>query len=164
MAKVSAGFLLYRRRPELEVFLVHPGGPYWSRKDAYPWSIPKGLVDTDEDPLLAARREFREETGFAAEGEYRKLEPIRLPGGKLLHAWAVESDCDPALLNSNNFEIEWPPRSGRVSPRTMASNKDQNSIDMPLSLSVQPRAIGSLRDAQSARDERCQRRRDHQCQ
>jgi predicted NUDIX family NTP pyrophosphohydrolase len=114
MAKVSAGLLLYRRRPALAVFLVHPGGPYWAKKDGGAWSIPKGLIDMDEDPLLAARREFREETGFAVDGAFRMLDSVTLPGGKRLLAWAVAGDCDPADLVSNRFEMEWPPRSGRT--------------------------------------------------
>jgi predicted NUDIX family NTP pyrophosphohydrolase len=108
--------LLYRRRgADTEVFLVHPGGPWWAKKDDGAWSVPKGLVDPGEDQLAAARREFQEETGFdapAAGGE-RDLGTHRQPSGKRLHVWAVEGDCDPAQLRSNHFEMEWPPRSGR---------------------------------------------------
>jgi predicted NUDIX family NTP pyrophosphohydrolase len=111
--KTSAGILLYRRREELEVFLVHPGGPFWARKDLGAWTIPKGEVGEGEDPLAAARREFTEETGFTASGEFRSLKPLRQPSGKTIVAWAVEGDCDPAELRSNLFEMEWPPRSGK---------------------------------------------------
>lgn len=115
MAKKSAaGLLLYRRRGELEVFLVHPGGPFWAGKDAGAWSLPKGEIGENEAALDAARREFIEETGFAIDGEFRPLEPVRQSGGKLVYAWAVEGDCDPAELRSNFFSMEWPPSSGRM--------------------------------------------------
>jgi predicted NUDIX family NTP pyrophosphohydrolase len=114
MPKVSAGLLMYRRRGgALEVFLVHPGGPFWARKDAGAWSIPKGELDRTEDALTVARREFTEETGFRAEGDVRPLAPITQAGGKVVHAFALEGDADPAALQSNTFSIEWPPRSGR---------------------------------------------------
>jgi predicted NUDIX family NTP pyrophosphohydrolase len=114
VSRTSAGLLLYRRRDgALEVFLVHPGGPFWARKDAGAWSIPKGEIDPMEKPLAAARREFTEETGFPAEGLFLPLPPITQAGGKIVRAWAVEGDVDPADLRSNTFAIEWPPRSGR---------------------------------------------------
>ena len=114
MAKTSAGILMYRRRGEwLEVFLVHPGGPFWARKDSFAWSIPKGEFDPAEDTLAAAIREFREETGFTLEGDFRALAPVRQAGGKVVHAFALEGDCDPGAIRSNSFELEWPPRSGR---------------------------------------------------
>jgi len=116
MPAVSAGLLLYRRRgSDTEVFLVHPGGPYWASKDDGAWSVPKGLVDANEDQLACARREFREETGFDAPAGVRELDlgTHRQPSGKRLHVWAVEGDCDPAALSSNRFEMEWPPGSGR---------------------------------------------------
>jgi predicted NUDIX family NTP pyrophosphohydrolase len=114
MAKVSAGLLLYRiRNGEVQVFLVHPGGPFWTRKDQGSWSIPKGEVEKGEDPLDAARREFREETGFTAEGPFHPLTPRRQNSGKTVQAWAVEGDCDPAAISSVTFSMEWPPRSGR---------------------------------------------------
>jgi predicted NUDIX family NTP pyrophosphohydrolase len=113
-AQTSAGLLMYRRKGEdLEVFLVHPGGPFWAKKDEGAWSIPKGLPGKGEALLAAARREFHEETGFAAEGDFRPLGAYKQPGGKIVHAWAVEGDCDPAKLVSNLFEMEWPPKSGR---------------------------------------------------
>jgi predicted NUDIX family NTP pyrophosphohydrolase len=111
----SAGLLLYRRRgSRLEVFLVHPGGPYWAKKDEGAWSVPKGLVDPGEDELACARREFSEETGFEPPltASERDLGIFRQPSGKRLHIWAVEGDCDPAALTSNLFEMEWPPHSG----------------------------------------------------
>ena len=114
MAKRSAGILLYRKRGDsLEVFLAHPGGPFWARKDLGAWTIPKGEIDDGEDPLAAARREFEEEIGVAIDGEFRELKPIRQKGGKLVLAWAVEGDCDPAALRSNLFSMEWPPKSGK---------------------------------------------------
>ncbi|HVE70316.1 MAG TPA: NUDIX domain-containing protein [Thermoanaerobaculia bacterium] len=113
-AKTSAGIVLYRRRGEgLEVFLVHPGGPFWAKKDLGAWSIPKGEIDEGEDPAAAAMREFSEETGFAVEGELRALKPLRQPSGKTVVAFAVEGDCDPAQLRSNLFSMEWPPKSGK---------------------------------------------------
>jgi predicted NUDIX family NTP pyrophosphohydrolase len=111
MPKFSAGILLYRRNPHLEVFLVHPGGPFWAKKDA--WSIPKGEYESSEDPLAAARREFAEETGSAIEGDFLALGQIRQPSGKQVTAWAVEGDFDPAKLVSNTCLVEWPPRSGK---------------------------------------------------
>ena len=105
---------MYRRSAEeLEVFLVHPGGPIWARKDKGAWTIPKGEYERDEDPLAAARREFEEETGFQATGEFVDLGTIKQKSGKLVTAWAFEGDCDPAKLTSNTCEIEWPPQSGR---------------------------------------------------
>jgi predicted NUDIX family NTP pyrophosphohydrolase len=105
---------MYRRRDStLEVFLVHPGGPFWAKKDAGAWSIPKGEIDPAEDPLAAARREFAEETGLAVEGRFQPLAPVTQAGGKIVQAWAVEGDFDPTALQSNSFSIEWPPRSGR---------------------------------------------------
>ena len=111
--KISAGLLLYRRVNELEVFLVHPGGPFWAKKDAGAWSVPKGEIADGEDPLDAAKREFSEETGFSVTGKFRPLESLTQSGGKIVHAWAVAADCDPSLLRSNLFSLEWPPKSGR---------------------------------------------------
>jgi predicted NUDIX family NTP pyrophosphohydrolase len=110
----SAGLLLYRgTRPDIEVLLVHPGGPFWARRDEGAWTIPKGEFAADEPPLDAARREFREETGADVDGPFHALNPVRLAGGKRVHAFAVRGDFDPAALVSNTFTIEWPPRSGR---------------------------------------------------
>ena len=114
MAKQSAGLLLYRvHEGALEVFLVHPGGPFWAKKDLGAWSIPKGEIEEGEDLLEAARREFAEETGFRPEGVFRELAPVRQKSGKVVRAWAVEGDCDAAAIRSNTFPLEWPPRSGR---------------------------------------------------
>jgi predicted NUDIX family NTP pyrophosphohydrolase len=115
MPKESAGLLLYRRRPgALEVFLVHPGGPFWAKKEAGAWSIPKGEIDPDENAQAAAIRELREETGLTVSGEMLPLTTIRQKGHKVVHAWAVEADCDPAKVVSNTFAMEWPPRSGKT--------------------------------------------------
>ncbi|MCE7066171.1 NUDIX domain-containing protein [Dyadobacter sp. CY326] len=115
MTKKSAGILLYRKlNKTLEVFLVHPGGPFYSRKDLGTWSIPKGEY-TDEDPELAARREFFEETGSMLAGELMYLAETKMKSGKLISCWAVEGDFDEKNLISNTFELEWPPRSGKMS-------------------------------------------------
>jgi predicted NUDIX family NTP pyrophosphohydrolase len=114
MPKRSAGLLLYRRRNALEVFLVHPGGPFWAGKDRGAWSIPKGEYSQSEDPLAAAQREFTEETGFTARGPFVELGMVRQASGKIVAAWAAEGDCDPSALVSNACQIEWPPRSGKT--------------------------------------------------
>ena len=118
MAAISAGILLFRTAGEaLEVLLVHPGGPYWAKKDLGAWSIPKGLVEGDEEPLTCALRELEEELGspfaFAAEALI-ELGSVRQKAGKLVHCWAAEADFDPAALRSNTFTMEWPPRSGSM--------------------------------------------------
>ncbi len=109
---------MYRRskgkQGELEVLLVHPGGPLWAGKDKGAWTIPKGEYRGEEEPLAAARREFHEETGFLSSGEYYELGSIRQESGKIVTAWAFEGDCDPSQLTSNTCQIEWPPRSGRL--------------------------------------------------
>ena|SRR5579862_6870785 len=111
MAKRSAGLLMYRRGSAgIEVFLAHPGGPFWANKDA--WTIPKGEYDDSEDPLDAARREFQEETGFVSKGPFTELGGIRQPSGKTVTAWAFEGDCEPQDLKSNTCFVEWPPQSG----------------------------------------------------
>ena len=111
---VSAGVLLFRRRDGgLEVFLAHPGGPFWSNRDAGAWTIPKGLIDPGEDPLAAARREFGEETGFHPAGPFLPLGSVKLKSRKVIHAWACEGDADPAAVTSNETKVEWPPKSGR---------------------------------------------------
>jgi predicted NUDIX family NTP pyrophosphohydrolase len=111
---LSAGILAFRRRRDsLEFFLVHPGGPFWARKDDGAWSIPKGEYSEGEHPLEAARREFSEETGFTALGPFTKLATLRQPSGKLISAWAMEGEFDPVALRSNTFAMEWPPRSGK---------------------------------------------------
>lgn len=114
MPKTSSGLLLYRRREDrIEVFLVHPGGPFWAKKDLGAWSLPKGEFTEPENPLAAARREFQEETGFDLEGPLEPLTPRKQSGGKIVHAWAVEGDLDPRQIRSNTFLLEWPKGSGR---------------------------------------------------
>ena len=112
--KRSAGILLYRRQGKAtEVFLVHPGGPFWKNRDDGAWTVPKGAIEPGEEPLVAARREFAEETGFTVDGDFAELGDFKQPGGKHVLVWAVEGDCDPAKLVSNEFEMDWPPRSGK---------------------------------------------------
>jgi predicted NUDIX family NTP pyrophosphohydrolase len=115
MPKKSAGLLLYRKvGSSVELFLVHPGGPFWANKDEGAWSIPKGEFDEGEDPLDAAKREFREETGVVAEGEFRPLKPVRQKSGKIVYSWAVQFDLDAAAVKSNPFSMEWPRGSGKM--------------------------------------------------
>lgn len=115
MTKSSAGILLFKRTGgRLQVLLVHPGGPFWAEKDEGAWSIPKGEYGPDEDALAAARREFREETGFELPpGDPIPLAPLKQPSGKVVSAWAIEGDADASRIMSNAFSLEWPPRSGR---------------------------------------------------
>jgi len=113
MPLISAGLLMFKRAASgLQVLLVHPGGPFFQKKDAGAWTIPKGLANPGEDLLAAARREFEEETGFQPAGDFVALTPVKQKGGKIVHAWAFEGDLDPANIRSNSFEIEWPPKSG----------------------------------------------------
>ena len=113
--KVSAGILLYRLSANgPEVFLVHPGGPFWAKRDLGSWSVPKGEVEGDEDLLEAAKREFHEETGARIEGEFIELAALRQPSGKVVRVWAVEGEIDASSITSNTFSIEWPPRSGET--------------------------------------------------
>ena len=114
MPQHSAGILMHRGAGEAtEVLLVHPGGPFWAKKDAGAWSIPKGLSDPGEDMLAAAKREFQEETGVLPEGDFHSLGTFKQPSGKLISAWSVPGDFDPSGLLSNEFEMEWPPKSGK---------------------------------------------------
>ena len=137
VAKISAGILLYRRRPAgVEVMLVHPGGPFWARKDAGAWSIPKGLTNEGEDWLAAAKREFQEETGMAIEGECLDLGAHKQPGGKTIAAFAHAGDFDPASLTSNAFSIEWPPRSGRTAEFPEVDRAAWYSIDEAMEKAV----------------------------
>jgi len=111
----SAGLLLFRQRDKkVQVLLAHPGGPFWSRKDQGVWTIPKGLIGPSESLLSAAQREFAEETGYRSGGEAIPLGSAKQPGGKVVHVWAIEEDWDPADLQSNTFEMEWPPGTGRL--------------------------------------------------
>jgi predicted NUDIX family NTP pyrophosphohydrolase len=114
MAKRSAGILMFRRRDrEIEVLLMHPGGPFWAKKDAGAWSIAKGEYAEGDDALAVAKREFEEETGARPRGDFLPLGDIVQAGGKIVIAWALEGDFDPAALISNRFDLEWPPKSGR---------------------------------------------------
>lgn len=114
MVKQSAGILLYRKNDgQLHVFLVHPGGPFFKNKDVGAWSIPKGEFLNDEDGLAAAKREFKEETGQLVDGKFIELTPVYLKSGKKVYAWAVEGDIDHEVIESNLFEMEWPPKSGK---------------------------------------------------
>lgn len=114
MASKSAGILLYRiKNKELEVLLVHPGGPFWKNKDEGAWSIPKGEFDENERPFDAALREVKEEMGLELKGNFIELTPVKQKSGKLVYAWALEQDFNPTLIKSNTFEIEWPPKSGK---------------------------------------------------
>ena len=113
-SKRSAGLIMYRKpKGEIEVFLVHPGGPFWANKDRGAWTLPKGEYSAEEEPLVAAQREFHEETSFVPQGPFLELGSIRQRSGKIVSAWAFEGDCVPDALISNTCEIEWPPRSGR---------------------------------------------------
>jgi|SRR5271157_4449206 len=115
MGKRSAGLLMYRLLDgNLEVFLVHMGGPYWAKKDLGAWSIPKGEYESGEDPFEAAKREFFEETSFEADGEFTRLTDLKQPRGKVISAWAFEGDGDAKAITSNTFSMEWPPRSGQL--------------------------------------------------
>jgi len=114
MAKTSAGLILYRMQSgKLEVLLVHPGGPFWGKKDEGAWFVPKGELNVGEEPLAGAKREFEEETGLKPEGEFLALGSVKQKSGKTIVAWAFEGDCDPSSIKSNTFTIEWPPKSGR---------------------------------------------------
>src|SRR5215831_5150036 len=114
MAKASAGLLMFRMVPRLEVLLVHLGGPFWAKKDEGAWFVPKGEVEPGEDLLTAAQREFREETGFDPREPYLPLGSLKNKSGKTVTAWAFRGDCDPAGLKSNAFRMEWPPSSGKM--------------------------------------------------
>ena len=114
MPRLSAGLLMYRIKDgAIQVLLAHPGGPYFAKKDDESWSIPKGEPGPDEDLFLTAQREFEEETGLKPTGPFIPLKPVKQKGGKVVHAWAFEGDCDPTTIRSNTFTMEWPPRSGQ---------------------------------------------------
>ena len=131
MPRMSAGLLLYRRRRgTLEILIAHPGGPFFARKDEGVWTIPKGEPNSGEDLLAAAQREFEEETGFAPEGPFVPLSPVTQKGGKRVHAWAVEGDWDPSRLVCNTFELEWPPRSGRLKEFPEIDRAEWSDLDL----------------------------------
>ena len=115
MPKQSAGILVYRyQNQELQVFLVHPGGPFWAKKDIGAWSVPKGEFLDEEEALIAAKREFTEETGQVIDGEFKPLKPVKLKSGKTIYCWAIEGSVDETNIVSNTFDMEWPPRSGKT--------------------------------------------------
>jgi predicted NUDIX family NTP pyrophosphohydrolase len=123
---------MYRRPhdgPGLEVLLVHPGGPFWARKDLGAWSVPKGEIQDDEDPFTAAQREFKEELGFPVGGEFLRLSPVKQKSGKVVSVWAVEGDLDPARVRSNTFSMEYPPRSGRTQEFPEVDRAEWFSLD-----------------------------------
>lgn len=112
--RTSAGILLYRKKDQsIEIFLVHPGGPFWKGKEKAAWSVPKGEFTEGEDPLTVAKREFEEETGQTVEGNFMELNPVQQKGGKMVYAWAVEGNADAENIVSNTFKQEWPPNSGK---------------------------------------------------
>jgi predicted NUDIX family NTP pyrophosphohydrolase len=130
MAKRSAGILMYRREgSEIEALLVHPGGPFWAKKDLGAWSIPKGEYAEGEEPLAIAVREFEEETGARPSGDFLPLGEIVQPGRKVVSAWAMEGDFDVGALKSNLFEMEWPPKSGRRASFPEVDRAEWFSID-----------------------------------
>jgi predicted NUDIX family NTP pyrophosphohydrolase len=130
MPKRSAGILMYRRSENgLEVLLVHPGGPFWAKKDLGAWSIPKGEYSDAEEALAVAVREFEEETGLRPQGDFRPLGELVQPGRKIVTAWAVEGDFDIATLKSNMFELEWPPKSGRKASFPEVDRAEWFSLD-----------------------------------
>ncbi len=153
--KVSAGLLMARRCPGgWEFLLAHPGGPFFARKDAGAWSIPKGLLEGSEDLLTAARREFEEETGFSAKaGRYWPLGHVTQAGGKVVHAFAFEGDCDPSQLRSNTFSLMWPPRSGimrevpEIDRVAFFDPEAARSKINPAQVVFIDRALGQLQDA-----------------
>jgi predicted NUDIX family NTP pyrophosphohydrolase len=133
MAKQSAGLLVYRKRDgNIEVLLVHPGGPFWKNKDSGAWSIPKGEFTADEAPLEVAKREFTEETGLSIDGSFRELEPIKQRGGKTVYAWAVAADLDVSHATSNTFTIDWPPRSGKQQEFPEVDRVEWFSLDVAM--------------------------------
>jgi predicted NUDIX family NTP pyrophosphohydrolase len=147
-SQVSAGLVAFRRRPHLEVLLGHPGGPYWAKKDDGAWSIPKGVVEDDRDPLAAAYREFREETGFQAAGTVVPLRPVRVKSGKVVQGWALEADFDVSAFHSIPFEMEWPPRSGRMASFPELDRLEWFPIDRALAkiIAYQKPLLLELRD------------------
>jgi predicted NUDIX family NTP pyrophosphohydrolase len=146
MPKHSAGVLLYRKLDNMmQVFLVHPGGPFWKNKDDGAWSVPKGEYEDDEDSLDAAKREFYEETGQYIDGRFIKLNPIKQKSGKIVQAWAVEGDIDHQNIKSNFFEMEWPPKSGKTQQFPEVDRGEWFSIEMAL-IKINPGQVGLLEE------------------
>jgi predicted NUDIX family NTP pyrophosphohydrolase len=133
MPKQSAGILLHRfRAGQLEVFLVHPGGPFWAKKDLAAWSVPKGEIEDGEEPEAAARRELREETGIVVDSPLQPLGVFKASGGKIIQVWTREQDCDPASIVSGTFSMEWPPKSGRMAEFPEVDRAEWFPIDLAL--------------------------------
>ena len=131
MTKQSAGLLMYRKKNQsIQVLLIHPGGPFWAKKDLGTWSMPKGEFNREEDALKAARREFEEETGFLPTGQFMRLGAIKQPSGKVIHAWAFEGDLDAKKIKSNTFSLEWPPQSGKQQEFPEADRAEWFNIDV----------------------------------
>ena len=149
MPEKSAGILVFRRAGSgVEFLLAHPGGPFWARRDAGAWSIPKGLVGEDEDTLAAARREFEEEVGQAVQGEFAPLTPLRQNSGKIVHAWMVEADLDLSGFRSNLFEMEWPRHSGRTQSFPEIDRVDWFTADQAL-IKILPSQAGFIQEAKA---------------
>lgn len=141
MPKRSAGIILYRfLNNQVEIFLVHPGGPFWAKKDAGSWSIPKGEFTEDEEGLAAAKRELEEETGIKTEGNFIELTPVKQKSGKIIYAWALEKDIDAKKIFSNTCNIEWPPRSGKQLEIPEVDRGEWHSIEVALIKVVQGQA------------------------
>lgn len=144
MPKKSAGLLMYRYHDgAIQTFLVHPGGPFWAKKDLAAWSIPKGEYIPEEDSFTAAKREFEEETGLKASGNFIPLSPIKQPSGKIIHVWAFEGDCEPSTIKSNVFSMEWPPRSGQQQEFPEIDRAGWFSIE-DAKVKIQPGQLGFL--------------------
>jgi len=157
MPRKSAGLLLFRRKNTgVEVLLVHPGGPLWAKKDDGAWSIPKGEIETDEDPLLAARREFEEELGSPVSGNFVPLTSIRQASGKWVHAWALETDFDPTSFKPGTFSMEWPPKSGRRQDFPEVDRVEWFALD-DARRKINPAQIALLDQLSSLSDARCDR-------
>ena len=146
MPRISAGLLMYRTAANrLEVLLVHPGGPFFRNKDDGVWSIPKGEPNTEEDLLITAQREFEEETGLKPAGPFVLLKPVKQKGGKVVHAWVFEGDCDPAAIQSNTFTMEWPPRSGQQMEFPEVDRADFFDMDTATQ-KINPAQVGLLEE------------------
>jgi predicted NUDIX family NTP pyrophosphohydrolase len=155
MASQSAGILLFRKKNRhIQVFLVHPGGPFWQKKDLGAWTIPKGEFSSEEDGLSAAKREFEEETGKAISGNFIQLTPVKQKAGKIIYAWAVEGDIDASSISSNMFSIEWPPKSGKHRQFPEADRGDWFSIaEAKLKINVaQATLVDELQDKLTSTD------------
>ncbi len=152
MSEVSAGILVFRRSDDgVEFLLAHPGGPFWAKRDEGAWSIPKGLIEDGEETLAAARREFEEEVGQRVEGDFKPLTPLKQKGGKVVHAWMVEADVDLDGFRSNPFEMEWPPRSGRIQAFPEIDRVSWFGPDEAL-LKILPGQAGFIREAAAKLD------------